>query len=154
MKKTITIGEAIVGYNQLASVKLTKFDKAVRLAAIRNFAALKTVVKEYEAFQEALKEKMFEDRKDELSIVSELRNKIRNTDKQEEFISLYSSLVDDYREFLNVEEEFGKELKVKMNDNVEVGIFPVSIDSWIDCLLAGEIDFSPADIEALQFMYE
>ncbi len=154
MNVTITIGEAIAGYNQLAAIKLTKFDKTVRLAAVRNFAALKAVIKEYEAFQEALKEKMFEEKKDELSVVSELRSKIGSTKDREELISLSNELVNNHRGFLDLEEDFGKALKAKRDESVEVAIFPVSVDSWIDSLIAGEIDFTPADITALQFMYE
>ncbi len=154
MKKTLTVKEIVNAYNILASLKLQKFDKSVRSAAIKNFAALKGVVKEYEEFQECVREKLFEDRKDEMSIVSELRAKLTTSKNREEMMSINHQIVSGHPEYLKLEEEYSNQLKEKGKKTVDVEISAVEEDRWIDSLIAAEIDFSPADINALEFMFE
>ena len=154
MKKKVTIKEAVDAYNILASLKLPKFDKSVRSVAIKNFAVLKSVVKGYEEFQESVKDKLFEDRKDEMSIVSELRAKLAASKDRAEMMSVNHQIVSGHPEYLKLEEEYSQQLKEKGKETVEVEISAVEEDRWIDSLIAAEIDFSPADINALGFMFE
>lgn len=149
----ITIKDALRAYNELASVKLTKFDKQLRKAAVSNFVELSRISKENQAYQEALKDKIFEDMKDEITVVSELRSRMSAAKTREELAEINRQIVCEHSEFLKAEEEYGNLLKAKEGQTVGVALETVDSDKWIECLISAEIDFTPANIAALNCMF-
>ena len=153
MKKGITIQNTVDAYNALASINLLKFDKSARSAAIKNFASLKSVVEMYEKYQKDIKDKIFESKKEEASIVGELRARLSASKDRVEIMSINHQIISEHSEFIALEEECAQMFRNKGNETVEVDVSELSLEQWIDSLVAAEIDFSPIDINALEFMF-
>lgn len=150
---TITVREALRAYNELSTVKLTKFDKELRKAAVCNFAALTKVSKDHQQYQESIKEKIFEGMNDEITVVSELRSRMSAAKTREELTELNRQIICEHGAFLKAEEEYGKLIKENEQSTVEVNLTTVDMDKWIDSLVSAEIDFTPANINNLNCMF-
>lgn len=152
-KMTITVKEALRAYNELSTVKLTKFDKDLRKAAVCNYAELAKVSKANQEFQEATKDKLFAEMKDEITVVSELRSKMSAAKTRDELAEINRDIVCGHSAFLKVEEEYGNILKEKENQPVEVELIAVDREKWIEALIASDVDFTPVNITNLGCMF-
>lgn len=152
-KVTITIKEGLRAYNELSTIKLSKFDKDLRKAAVRNYAELSKVSKENQAYQEDVKERLFADMKEEITVVSELRSRMSAAKTREELAEINKDIICNHSTFLKTEEEYGNILKDKENETIEVDLSTVDMDKWIDALVTAEIDFTPTNINNLNCMF-
>ena len=152
-KVTITIKEGLRAYNELSTIKLSKFDKDLRKAAVRNYAELSKVSKENQAYQEDVKERLFADMKEEITVVSELRSRMSAAKTREELAEINKDIICNHSAFLKTEEEYGNILKDKENETIEVDLSTVDMDKWIDALVTAEIDFTPTNINNLNCMF-
>lgn len=152
-KIKITVREALRAYNELSAIKLAKFDKELRKAAVRNHAELSRISKENQEYQETIKDKLFADLKDEISVVSELRSRMQAAKTRGEITEINKEIVCGHNDFLKVEEEYSDLLKEKEQSTVEVDLTTVDMDKWIDSLISAEVDFTPASINNLNCMF-
>lgn len=152
-KIKITVREALQAYNELSTIKLAKFDKELRKAAVRNFAELTRVSKDHQQYQESVKEKIFEGMKEEIAAVSELRSRLSAAKTRDELAEVNRQIVCEHGAFLKAEEEYGNLIKDNEQSTVEVELATVDMDKWIDSLISAEIDFTPANINNLNCMF-
>ena len=152
-KVTITIKEGLRAYNELSTVKLSKFDKELRNAAVRNYAELSKVSKDNQTYQEDVKERLFADMKEEITVVSELRSRMSAARTREELAEVNRDIVCNHSGFLKAEEEYGNILKERENQAIEVELQRVDRNKWIDALVSAEIDFTPVNINNLECMF-
>src|SRR5574344_1659682 len=99
------VNEIVIANRFIADLKLSKFDKVIRLSVLKNYMVLNKIAKEFEAKIEDLRKKMFDDKREEAQKVQEIRERFQKIKTQEEFESLNIEL-QQHKEFLDLEEEF------------------------------------------------
>ena len=151
--ETITIKQALLAHMELANMKLSKFDKEVRNIAIVNYATLSKIHQEQQKFQEDMKEKMFDKKKEEISELSQLRAKLQAAKTREEAADINKQLVCDYAELIQLEDDFNKLVNAETKKDISADIKKVDMDKFIDSMIKAEIDFTPVTINNLQFMF-
>lgn len=151
--ETITIKQALLAHMELANMKLSKFDKEVRNIAIVNYATLAKIHQEQQKFQEDMKEKMFDKKKEEISELSQLRAKLQAAKTREEAADINKQLVCDYAELIQLEDDFNKLVNAETKKDISADIKKVDMDKFIDSMIKAEIDFTPVTINNLQFMF-
>ena len=149
----ITIKQALLAQMELANMKLSKFDKDVRNVAIVNYAKLSKIHSEHQKLQEDMKEKIFEEKKDQIRELSELRAKLQATKTREEAAQVNKEIVCNHSELIQLEDNFNKIVNNETQKEVEVDIQKVNMDKFIDSMIKAEIDFTPVTINNLQFMF-
>ena len=151
--ETITIKQALLAHMELANMKLSKFDKEVRNITIVNYATLSKIHQEQQKFQEDMKEKMFDKKKEEISELSQLRAKLQAAKTREEAADINKQLVCDYAELIQLEDDFNKLVNAETKKDISADIKKVDMDKFIDSMIKAEIDFTPVTINNLQFMF-
>ncbi|MBO7211719.1 MAG: hypothetical protein J6V44_12045 [Methanobrevibacter sp.] len=135
------IREVLDTHGYISELKLNKFDKEIRIKLMRNYPVLDKVVKEVNDYKSALQEKMFEEHKADGEKVQELRRKLPKVATEEELDALNKEAAQ-YSEYLRLEQEFIKCLTEHMEEEVEVKLFPIDKEDFVDNLVKADIEFT------------
>ena len=80
------VNEIVIANRFIADLKLSKFDKVIRLSVLKNYMVLNKITKEFETKTEDLRKKMFDDKQEEAQKVQEIRERLQKSKTQEEFL--------------------------------------------------------------------
>lgn len=147
------VNEIMIASKFIADLKLSKFDKGVRLSILKNYIALNRITKEFESKIEDLRKKMFDDKQEEAQRVQRIRECMRQSVSQEEFESLNTEL-QQYKEFLELEADFINIVNEEALKNVkDVEITLIDRVKFMEGLIASGVDITPRDIDKAEIMF-
>lgn len=149
----MNVNTAIVANKFIADLKMSKFDKTVRLAVLKNYMFLNKINKDFDAKTEDLRKKMFDDKQEEAQKVQEIRERFQKSKTREEERSCIEEL-DKHKEFLELEGEFVKLLNEELLKEVEVELIKVDKAKFIESMVNAEIEFTPKDIDKIEIMFK
>lgn len=147
------VNEIMIASKFIADLKLSKFDKDIRLSILKNYIALNRITKEFESKIEDLRKKMFDDKQEEAQRVQRIRECMRQSVSQEEFESLNIEL-QQYKEFLELEADFINIVNEEALKNVkDVEITLIDRVKFMEGLIASGVDITPRDIDKAEIMF-
>jgi hypothetical protein len=135
------IREVLDTHGYISELKLNKFDKEIRIKLMRNYPVLDKVVKEVNDYKSALQEKMFEEHKSDGEKVQELRRKLPKVATEEELEALNKE-AEQYSDYRRLEQEYIKCLTEHLEEEVEVKLFPIDKEDFVDNLVKADIEFT------------
>lgn len=148
------VNEIVIANRFIADLKLSKFDKVIRLSVLKNYMVLNKIAKEFEAKIEDLRKKMFDDKQEEAQKVQEIRERFQKIKTQEEFESLNIEL-QQHKEFLDLEEEFIKLVNEETSKEVEdIELTKIDRTKFAESLVASGIEFTPRDIDKVEIIFK
>lgn len=148
------VSEIIIANRFIADLKLSKFDKVVRLSVLKNYMVLNKVTKEFETKTEDLRKKIFNDKQEEAQKVQEIKERLQKIKTQEEF-ELLNNELQQHKEFLDLEEEFLKLIEEEASKEVEdVKLTKIDRTKFVESLVASGIEFTPRDINKVEIIFE
>lgn len=149
----ITNNEVFAANNYIADLKLSKFDKDIRLALFKNMGELSQVVKQMQDKQEAAKKKVFEGLDDEAVKVNKLRQEFNSKEtSNERKAEIFKELLT-YQKYFEAEKEYNEVVANFGNDEIEVNIVAFDYDKFVDSLIAADIDFTTGNLNMVRFMF-
>ena len=147
------VNEIVIANRFLSDLKLSKFDKIVRIAVLKNYMAFSKIAKDYENMLEDLRKKMFDDKQEEAQEVQKLRDNLQKVKTAEEFEQVTIEL-EKHQEFLDVENEFIRLINDEASKEVEVEITKIDRNKFVDSLVASGIEFTPKDIDKVELIFK
>lgn len=147
------VNEIVIANRFLSDLKLSKFDKIVRIAVLKNYMAFSKIAKDYENMIEDLRKKMFDDKQEEAQEVQKLRDNLQKAKTAEEFEQATVEL-EKHQEFLDVENEFIRLINDEASKEVEVEITKIDRNKFVDSLVASGIEFTPRDIDKVELIFK
>ena len=147
------VNEIVIANRFLSDVKLSKFDKIVRIAVLKNYMAFSKIAKDYENMLEDLRKKMFDDKQEEAQEVQKLRDNLQKAKTAEEFEQATVEL-EKHQEFLDAENEFIRLINDEASKEVEVEITKIDRNKFVDSLVASGIEFTPRDIDKVELIFK
>ena len=147
------VNEIVIANRFLSDLKLSKFDKIVRIAVLKNYMAFSKIAKDYENMLEDLRKKMFDDKQEEAQEVQKLRDNLQKAKTAEEFEQATVEL-EKHQEFLDAENEFIRLINDEASKEVEVEITKIDRNKFVDSLVASGIEFTPRDIDKVELIFK
>ena len=147
------VNEIVIANRFLSDLKLSKFDKIVRIAVLKNYMAFSKIAKDYENMIEDLRKKMFDDKQEEAQEVQKLRDNLQKAKTAEEFEQATVEL-EKHQEFLDAENEFIRLINDEASKEVEVEITKIDRNKFVDSLVASGIEFTPRDIDKIELIFK
>lgn len=148
------VNEIVIANRFLSDLKLSKFDKIVRIAVLKNYMAFSKIAKDYENMLEDLRKKMFDDKQEEAQKVQEIRERLQKSKTQEEFLACTEELKQ-YKDFLDLEDEFIKLLNEESSKEVEnIELTKIDRTKFVESLAASGIEFTPRDIDKVEIIFK
>lgn len=147
------VNEIVIANRFLSDLKLSKFDKIVRIAVLKNYMAFSKIAKDYENMIEDLRKKMFDDKQEEAQKVQKLRDNLQKAKTAEEFEQATVEL-EKHQEFLDAENEFIRLINDEASKEVEVEITKIDRNKFVDSLVASGIEFTPRDIDKVELIFK
>ena len=147
------VNEIVIANRFLSDLKLSKFDKTVRIAVLKNYMAFSKIAKDYENMLEDLRKKMFDDKQEEAQEVQKLRDNLQKAKTAEEFEQATVEL-EKHQEFLDAENEFIRLINDEASKEVEVEITKIDRNKFVDSLVASGIEFTPRDIDKVELIFK
>lgn len=135
------IREVLDTHGYISELKLNKFDKEIRIKLMRNYPVLDKVVKEVNDYKSSLQEKMFEDCMTDAEKVRDLRRRLPKVATEEELEALNKE-AEQYSEYLRLEQEFVKCLTEHLEEEIEIKLFPIDKEDFVDNLVKADIEFT------------
>lgn len=149
----ITNNEVFAANGYIADLKLSKFDKDIRLALFKNMGELSQAVKQMQDKLETTKKKVFEGLDNESAKVNELRQEFNNKETSNDRKTEILKELLTYKKYLEAEKEYNEVVANFGKDEIEVNIVTFDYDKFIDSLIAAEIDFTTANLNIMRFMF-
>lgn len=112
----------------LSRVKLNKFTKELRVAILKNYTTMYTLVKEYDSKLEELRKKIFTD-EDIQKIQESVSNNIPLT-----------------KELVNKNLEYNEVITSLFKEECNIKLDKLPEKDFIDCLSESDIEYTPIDI--------
>ena len=148
------VNEIVIANRFIADLKLSKFDKVIRLSVLKNYMVLNKITKEFETKTEDLRKKMFDDKQEEAQKVQEIRERLQKSKTQEEFLACTEELKQ-YKDFLDLEDEFIKLLNEESSKEVEnIELTKIDRTKFVESLAASGIEFTPRDIDKVEIIFK
>lgn len=147
------VNEIVIANRFLSDLKLSKFDKIVRIAVLKNYMAFSKIAKDYENMLEDLRKKMFDDKQEEAQEVQKLRDNLQKAKTAEEFEQATVEL-EKHQEFLDAENEFIRLINDEASKEVEVEITKIDRNKFVDSIVASGIEFTPRDIDKVELIFK
>lgn len=147
------VNEIVIANRFLSDLKLSKFDKIVRIAVLKNYMAFSKIAKDYENMLEDLQKKMFDDKQEEAQEVQKLRNNLQKAKTAEEFEQATVEL-EKHQKFLDAENEFIRLINDEASKEVEIEITKIDRNKFVDSLVASGIEFTPKDIDKVELIFK
>lgn len=112
----------------LSRVKLNKFTKELRVAILKNYTTMYTLVKEYDSKLEELRKKIFTD---------------EDIQKTQESVNNNIPLT---KELVNKNLEYNEVITSLFKEECNIKLDKLSEKDFIDCLSESDIEYTPIDI--------
>lgn len=149
----ITNNQVFGLHNFLAGLKLGKFDKDIRVAIYKNVGELTTAVKAVQEKMEASKKELFKDLEEDAQKVGVLREEFAKEETSKERREAIVKEIQEYKDYLNAENEFNKVAIEFGEDEVEIKLITVDFNKFIDGLIESEIEFTAAQLQMISFLF-
>lgn len=149
----ITNNEVFAANGYIADLKLSKFDKDIRLALFKNMGELSQSVKQAQEKLETIRKKVFEGLEEDAAKVNSLRQEFNNKETTKERQAEILKELVSYERYFKAEKEYNEVVANFGKDEIEVNIVTFDYDKFIDSLIAAEIDFTTANLNIMRFMF-
>lgn len=149
----ITNNEIFVANNYISELKLTKFDKDIRIALFKNSGELSQAVKSMQEKLEASRKEVFKGLEEQAQKVQALRmeyNKEETTQERKDEILIE---LQDFKEYFKAEKEYNEVVNKFGDDYVEVNIVKFDFDKFVEFLIDADIDFTTRSLRSVWFMF-
>lgn len=149
----ITNNEVFAANNYIAELKLTNFDKDIRIALFKNLGELSQVVKGMQEKLEASRKEVFKGLDEQQEKVTRFReeyNKEGTTrERKEEILDELQA----FKDYFNAEKEYNEVARKFGDDVVEINIVQFDFNKFVDSLVESQIDFTTSDLQNIYFMF-
>lgn len=140
-------------YEYLNTLKLNKFDKETRIKLMKNYPLLSKVVQDYESYKNTLKNKLFEDKSEDVQTVLKLRSQLAKDLTKDEIDKIKTEL-STYTDIFQLESEFVQLLVQKMEESVDLQLTYINKEDFVENLVNANIDFTFVDLLKLNILFE
>lgn len=139
----------------LSTIKLNKInDKDVRSAVVSNHLQMYSVSKKYEEDVEELRKRVFEGKTEELEELIRLREEFKGESNTEKKSKIIAKIAKDYKEILELENSFYKELNSILDEEVQLNLKKVNKESFVDTCAEAEVNITGGDLIFLEELFE
>lgn len=149
----ITNNEVFAANNYVSELKLKDFDKDIRIALFKNLGELSQMVKGMQEKLEASRKEVFKGLEEQQEKVIRLRNeynkKETTQDRKEEILVELQAFMD----YFKAEKEYDEVVRKFGDDYVDVNIVKFDFDTFVECLVDADIDFTTRSLRSVWFMF-
>ena len=149
----ITNNEAISAHNFLANLKLSGFDKDIRVAIFKNVGELAIAVKAVQEKTEASKKELFKGLEKDGQQVGALREEFHKEETTKERRENIVKEILAYEAYINAEKELNEVVMQFGKDELELSLVTIDFDKFIDGLINSDIEFTALQLQVMAFMF-
>lgn len=149
----ITNNQAISAHNFLANLKLSGFDKDIRVAIFKNVGELAIAVKAIQEKIEASKKELFKGLEKDGQQVGALREEFNKEETTKERRENIVKEILAYEAYINAEKELNEVVMQFGKDELEVNLVTIDFDKFIDGLINSDIEFTALQLQVMAFMF-
>lgn len=141
-------------YKFLAGLKLSKFSKETRSAILSTHLSMYKVAEDVEKDIREAQKKMLEGKEEEVQKLQDLRSQYQSSTDESEKATIVERIQVECRDVLALEQELGRMVDAMLEEDVDVNIVKADREEFMEGLVANEIDFTPADLMALDVILQ
>ena len=149
----VTNNQAISAHNFLANLKLSGFDKDIRVAIFKNVGELAIAVKAIQEKIEASKKELFKDLEKDGQQVGALREEFNKEETTKERRENIVKEILAYEAYINAEKELNEVVMQFGKDELEVSLVTIDFGKFIDGLINSDIEFTALQLQVMAFMF-
>lgn len=149
----ITNNEVFAANSYIAELKLTNFDKDIRIALFKNLGELSQAVKGMQEKLEASRKEVFKGLDKQQEKVARLREEYNKEETTQERKEKILNELQAFQDYFDAEKEYNDVVRKFGDDVVEVNIVQFDFNSFVESLIESQIDFTTRNLQSVHFMF-
>lgn len=148
MKVSISNAQARQIYVLIKDITLTKLDKDVRVALLRNYIALEKIAESTTSDIETMRKKLIEGQESRIEELGNLRSEMNKDETTKERRGeIEERISKDFADIMEIEKTFGDTIDRIMSESSEVELIPVSEEDIMEAVISSGHDFKAQMLE-------